>query len=504
MAYVPVNQDDEEAKKRAAAGTPPGSFGDTTPTSTPTKTNFVNVSDYLTKNPEASTHLGDLGASKLNQQQNEAQSAVSGAKSGFGNDVSAGGQTLDQSFLDSAFSNPESFVQNPDNTAKFLSLRDAAYKGPDSLQSTSYFAPAQDKISGLKTTAEGLGTEAGRNALVGDLSSHPTSGKTSLNQLLLQGNPDAAAKIENAAKGFSGVEDEWQNFVNTSPDQVSQARTSTDAARTATRAGLDTAVNNFSTGLQDATTKATSDRDAFNLNYKNTQDAIAAGGQGLTPQQLKDLGIDDAYPYISKLHDFNGPQGLSYYNSPVQLSNYETNQGSANSNLPTSASVASPEQYARESALQQLAGRDLGLPDQQEAPYSSNGKMPTLDYMGAFNSAGSKLENFDKTWQPKVAGYGPDDIAMLNAIHSRNPTGNDTSYYTNPSAGAAAPGGYGVTPPPPGWNPSQPVPYPRPTSNPPSNLINAAWNPYTGTWEGVQLAPGGGGGDVGGGGFHNF
>lgn len=505
MAYVPSNQDDEEAKRRQAAGTPPGSFGDTTPGSTPTHTNFVNVSDYISKNPDASAHLGDLGAAKLDQQKGEAQSAVNDTQSKFGQDVQAGGQKLDQGFLDSAFASPETFVKDPGNTAKFMSLRDAAYNGPDSLQSTSYYAPTESKISGLKTTAEGLGTEAGRNSLIGDLSSHPTTGKTSLNQLLLQGSPDAAAKIENSAKGFGGVEDAWQNFVNTSPTQVTQAKTDTDAARTATRAGLDTATQNFSQGLNSSVAKATNDRNAFNLNEKNIEDAIAGGGSGLTAQQLKDLGIGDAYPYISKLNDFNGATGLGYYNSSVPLSSYETNQGVPNSNVPTAASVATPEQYAREAALQQMSGMDQGLPDQQGAAYNPNGKLPTLDAKGAFDAAGARLKGLDAAWQPKVAGYGPDDLAMLYAIQGRNPTGGNGSYYTDPTAGAAPSGGFGIAPPPPGWNASQPIPYPRPTSNPPSNLANPQWNPYTGTWEGQNIGnPGGGSGGTGGGGVHTF
>jgi hypothetical protein len=83
MAYVPGSPDDEEAKRRAAAGNPPGSFGDTTPSSTPTKTNFVNVSDYLDKNPEASAHIGDLASGKLALATRRSPKCVNAAKVGI-------------------------------------------------------------------------------------------------------------------------------------------------------------------------------------------------------------------------------------------------------------------------------------------------------------------------------------------------------------------------------------------------------------------------------------
>jgi hypothetical protein len=283
MAYVPTNPDDEEAKRRAAAGNPPGSFGDTTPSSTPTHTNFVNVSDYLDKNPDASTKLGDLASSKLASQRDETLNAVNSAKSGFGDQVQAGGTKMDQSVLDSAFSSPETFTQDPNNTAKFLALRDAAYKGPNSLQETNLFAPTQSKITALDQAGAGIGTEAGRTNLVEGLSSHPTHGKSALNQLLLQGNPDAAQKITDTAGTFKNVDDQWQQFVQDSPNQVSQMKAETDATRNATRAGLADVTQKFTNQLDTQTKAATNDRNAFNLKYQNIDNAIAGGGTRFDP-----------------------------------------------------------------------------------------------------------------------------------------------------------------------------------------------------------------------------
>lgn len=490
MAYVPMSQDEEE-KRRSAGSTPPGSFGDTTPTSPTTQSKFVNVMDYLNKNPDASGQLGDAAAGKLNTQKLDAETSLKDTTARFGQDVSGGSVNLDQGLLDTALANPTQFAQSPENLAKFTALRDATYKGPQSLESTDYFAPTQSKITGLGTTAASIGNEAGRNSLVQDLSAHPTQGKTALNQLLLQGSDAAAQKVEQAAGSFKNVEDQWQKFLTDAPGMVSAAKTGTDATRTATQTGLKSTTDQFLSQLQAKTAQATNDRDSFNLDYQNIDKAISEGGSGLSQKQLDELGISDAYPYLSKLQSFNDPHALGYYGSPVQLSNY-TQGGHPSANVPTAESVASSDDYAREAALQQMAGVDLGLPDQQVNPYVKDGKLPTVMYKDAFDKAGSDLKNFDANWQPKVAGYGPDDLDQLYAIQGRRGVATGTpndSFYTDPAAGATPSGGFGIAPAPEGWDASQPVPYPQPTSNPPGQLINPQWNPYTGQWQGVQLQP---------------
>lgn len=499
MAYVPGNPDDEEAKRKAAAGTPPGSFGDTTPTSTPTKTNFVNVSEYLGKNPDASKNLGDMAVGKLEGERDAAKGAVLDTQSKFGQQVEGGSTKLDNDFLSGALSNPTGTASNPESMAKFMALRDASYKGPQSVETTDLFAPTQAKVTALGQKAQGIGTEAGRNSLVEGLSVNPTEGKTSLNQLLLQGNPDAAERVSNAAGSFKDVDSQWQAFLQSAPGQVSQAKASTDQAREATRSGLKQATDSFSTQLKDQTTKATQDRDAFNMKYQNVNKAISDNSFDSTT--LSDAGLGkDAYPYMQKLQSLN--QGLGYYNSPVQLSNYATTPGNANTNVPTAASVASPEQYAREAALQQMSGADLGLPDQMETPYSANGNMPTLDYMGAFGKAGSELSRLDsdllktnagvKEWayaapnSPNMPITPELQAGLLSAMNRQGSAG----YYSDVNASLTPPAGPSVlTAQQAGVPEGTPPQYPQPTSPPPTNLINPVWNPYTGQWTGAQLQP---------------
>lgn len=496
MAYVPMSQDDEERRRAESGGGALGSFGSSQGAAAPTAPKFVNVADYLSKNPEGSAKIGEAAAGKLVEQRDAASGAVTESGNKFSTDVSAGTTNLDQGLLDSALATPETFVQDPNNTAKFLAMRDAAYKGPNSLQGTDYFAPTQSKVSGLGTTRDSIGTEAGRDALIGSLSTNPTRGKTSLNQLLLQGNDAAAGKIQETAGTFKGVEDQWAKLLAEAPASADAARAATDATRTTTQGRLGETTTAFKGGLSNKLASAENERNAFNLNYGNIDNKLNGqhSGSDLTQRELDDLGISDAFPYLSKLNDFNSPGALPYYGKSKPLSNYVYG-GSANTNTPTTGSVASNEDYAREAALQQLSGNDLGLADEREAEYAANGRLPTVDYRGAFGDAGSTLQSSDEGWRP--IGDPTVDTNMLyniqarRGINSGDPTGGTPSnaYYTDPAVGATPGAGYTMAPPPEGWDTNTPPPYGAPTSNPPPGLINPRWNPYTGQWEGARNQP---------------
>ncbi len=483
MAYVP---NEEEEKQEANGGSQPGLLGGGRQSGGPSRSSFVNVSEYLDKNPNEGENLVGRVVGNLEQERNDTQSAVNSANTEFGNRVNSSSVNPDQDFLNSAFSKPEEFVQNNDNVARFEAMKNAAYNGPMSFEETDLFAPVQSKVDALKTKGSSLGTEAGRNAVLSPLSAKPTAGKTALNQLILQGTPDAAKKLETAAGTFPAVEEQWNQVRQQGGQQAQTAKTSTEAARAATNTGLKNTTDTFKSGLNTKLTQATTDRDAFNSQYQALMSALMdQGGMNLRPEQLEKLGIKDAYPYLSKLNDFNQPRGLGYYNSATPLSSY-VQPGQANSALPTLEGVADQGDYAREAALQQLSGSDLGLPDQMGERYAANGKMPAVDYMSAFNTAGSKLQDLDKSWTPKVAGYGPDDLSQLYAIQGRQSTPN---YYSSPDVTATPTKDFGIAPAPTGWDPNTPPPYPVPTTQPAPNLINPQWNPYTGQWGGAQLQP---------------
>ncbi len=505
MAFVPQTQDDEEKRRTEAGGGALGSFGSTAGGAAPTQPKFVNVADYLSKNQEGSAQIGQAAADKLSQQRDTAGGLVSGTGNQFNTDVSKGTVNLDQDVLNSGLNDSTNFVKDPNNVAKFTAMRDASYNGPSSIQNESGFAPTDTAVSGLKTTAAGLGTEEGRNALVGSLSDHPTTGKTALNQLLLQGSPDAAKKIQDTAGTFNSVEDQWNQILANAPSAVNAAKTTSDATKAATGTALTGAENKFTSGLNDKLTQATNQRDAFNLDYQNLNNAVNSSTPNLNQKQLDELGISDAQPYLSKLNEFN--QQLDLYGNPVPLSGYVQNQGQANTNIPTLGGVANPDDYAREAALQQLSGQDLGLAETPEAAYVSNGRLPSgVDYQGAFGQAGSTLHGDELSFLQNLSSNYPQSGGDSSGFYSKyypavghvpgseygatNGAANG-DYYSTPTAGATAPGGYQIAPPPAGIQPGTPPPHPQPTSNPPSNLVPGTeqWNPWTGQWEGTQFQP---------------
>ncbi len=497
MAYVP--KDDEEQQAQASSGQP-GLVGGGRQGVGPSRSKFVNVSEYLTKNPNEGENIVNRATSNLESQRNDASSSVDAADTEFGSRVNSATTNLDNDFLSGALSSPETFVQNPDNVARFSALKNAAYNGPNSLQETDIFAPAQSKVDSLKQTGASIGTEAGRNAIIAPLSPRPTQGKTALNQMIMQGQPGAAQKLQDVAGTFSSVDDKWNQLLAKSPSMVEGAKAATDTARTTTNQRLGDTVNAFKTGVNQKVDTATNERGAFNSQLEGILRELYTGGAGLTQKQLDSLGASDAYPYLSKMNSFN--QELKNYGSPVQLSNW-TSGGAPNSNIPTVESVADSSDYAREAALQQLSGSDLGLPDQMGTPYKSNGGMPNIDYKGAFGAAGTGLSEADKQFlaargvdvnkaiaEKQLYGYTP--IAGMDAgqdaIRAQTALGRLTTpdFYTSTAANATAPEGSA---------------YPYPTSPQPGPGF--VWNTAGGFWQDMGNAPpnlGGGGGSGGGGG----
>lgn len=519
MPYVPQDED-KEKEQTAEGGQPPAEIGQGPTSATPTKSGFVNVDEYLSKNPNEGENLTNRVISNLESQKGEAQSAVTDAGNQFGSLVDSGSVKNDADFLGRAFSSPETFVGNNDDVARFMAMRDAAYSGPKSLQETDLFAPAQSKVDKLKVTGESIGTEAGRNALLNPLSPKPTAGKTALNQLIMQGTPNAAKRLEDTGKSFPAVEQQWQGIIAQGNQRATAGQQETEATKTATRAGLQSSQDAFKAALQDKVGKATSERDAFNTQYNTLRKSLAdEKGLSLRPEDIKALGLsDDAYQYLAKLNQMNMQMGD--FGTPVSTGNYILG-GRAASNIPTAPTVAGSEDYAREAALQRLSGMDLGLPDLQEPGYRMDGKLPGFDLTGAFKAGGDTLQaadradltahdvNMDRSiaegtlygWVPRD-GYDPSQDLFKSAEAVKRL--HDPSYYTTPSTNAAPLPDIPMAPPPAGWDPNQPAPYPRPTSEQPSNLINAQWNPYTGQWEGVQLQPINPPPSGGGGGFHTF
>ncbi len=439
MAYVPQSQDDEEKRRAEAGGGALGSFGSTQGAAAPTTPKFVNAADYLTKNPEGSAQIGNAVAGNLAKEGEAASSAVDAAGTKFNQDVSAGGTTLDQGLLNSALSNPTSFVQDPNNVAKFAALRDASYKGPSDLQGTDSFSDTSAKVSKLAPLATSIGTEEGRNALVQDLSPHPTQGKTALNQLLLQGNPANAQKISDVAGGFKNTEDRWNELLTNAPTIASQARAATDSARSAVQAGLGAAKDQFGNDINSAVTKANTDRDAYNK-YSNDLGGAQVQANNVR-QQLADMQAkftSDPGLLGTISNNAGNPGTATQWQAQIKSLFDPSSWDSANidpitslhadpyADVPSAETVATPDQYAKESALEQLSGGPLdylrndqsNLAGTYHAPQA--GTIPTLKDPSGQEQYMNDLLNFYKnptTFATRPQGRDPkaEAQALLNA-----------------------------------------------------------------------------------------
>jgi hypothetical protein len=162
--------------------------------------------------------------------------------------------------------------------------------------------------------------------------------------MLMGGSPEAMQTIQTAADPFNTLTTylDQQNAMTNAAVQKGQAEAI--AARQGAQTGLNTAISDFATPLQESVQQANVQRDAYNRLMEESHAKA-------TPLEQTFTALNAALP------GFGGTQ----LDDP-----YKAYLNAMNPNIPTAATLATPEQYARAQALQRLAGGGLNLPIGQE------------------------------------------------------------------------------------------------------------------------------------------
>lgn len=384
--------DDEEQKNQPAgqssestplsqeggviAGAAPGANSDgSKPTSSGTWTNLQN---YLSANDGSG--FGGQVAGKVQSDVDSAKQSIDSADKGFRSQVDQSTTSYDPELVDSAISDPTSFVQDAGKVSQFDKQRDANYSGPSTLSdNASLYNPASTAVSEAQQETQADRSEGGRMALLdkfyGGSGKSYTQGQKSLDNFLVQSDPTAQAGFDTANKGASDLQNYLSTTATGDQNYASQGRGTTENAQNQTRAalGIDqngnlipgagaigqnlTAIDQAVTARQNALTQAHQTLDPTN--------AIPSLS-GLTPDQLSAMGIDPSqYGAVDprtgvqlkgltpdRFAGTVGPDGYLYGVNPGQ---FETFANSADINRYT---VANPDQQAKLSALARLAGVD--------------------------------------------------------------------------------------------------------------------------------------------------
>ena len=382
MNQPPMTATGGGANTSTTAGSPQGAASVTNTTQAPPT---QDLGAYLKANAPQAVQMGQNIGQNLTDQAGNITGDVNNAINTVQGQVQANDIVPNRELVTNAANDPVSFVQNDQNLTDFLAQENAAYNGPAAFEQTPEYSKANAQVTNAVNAAPDISKASGIDTLVRGQETNPTLGMQNLDSLLLQGNADARAPIQG---GIQKVQDLSKLLPGASSGIASSIKKAADDAA-ASKAGVNSAfltgdnavVPAWETGLTNAENTAASNYSTAGTN-NNAIISILNGNDltKLTPDQLSTLGLtsDQAKELQAA---FNAYQGA--YGSPSAMSNYLI-PGTIPSSAPTLAQTATPADYAKEAALEQLLG---------------SGYQPFLDKSNASQSgiAGSSTApNFDK------------------------------------------------------------------------------------------------------------
>ena len=407
--------------------------GSTSKSDTPTSSgSFTNLQSYLNANQDQ--NFGSQLASKVQNTVDQANQAQSNADTQFKGIVDQNTVNPNQDLINSAISDPTTFVSNQQNVDAFNQQKNANYSGPNSLSDeSSLYNNAYQTTQNAQQAANATQNEGGRFALLNQYFNAPSysQGEQNLDQFLVSADPTAGKAFQNVQQNANQAQQNWNNQLSADQGYASQAAQTTNSAATAARnaLGIDAsgnftgvagtngdytnggAIGNLYNQINDA---ATADQSAYNTQNAAVQQALKSDNlSGLTPDELNQLGLSN----------FSGPLW------DVSPANFLTINNNASSVNPQT--VANAEQYAQMAALSQLAGTpDTLLPNSSLA-----GTAPTQGYTFNTPAFQSAINDSQNAFQQS--------LTKAPSISSINGSINSSTGY-NISAAANVAGAVGV------------------------------------------------------------
>lgn len=410
MAYIP--QDEEEQKQlgntnQVLSEVPtgdeaPSTGGGTGMSGTGPKSQnldnpgFANLMQYMNANNEQASSLADDISGNLQNEYNSAKGSIDSAAGKASDAARSSTINYDDNLVNGALQDPTGFVSGEGNLDKFIGQRDASYKGPGSFEDSSFYGEAA-KGSARVNDIYNANKQGGYEGLLSQLQSNPTKGKSALDIGLLNANPAATGKIKAALQPFEGINSYLSGKAEGVNNEIAGAKKTTQETSDKTRAALQPVVQSFGADISKrlADTKSSAGASAEALKAK-----LLSGGQ-LTSQDLHDLGINGMN--LTELRNVMGNLKGDYDES-FDISPYYSAQNP--DAAFTAENVARPEDFARESALQQLMGEDLPFlrDDMSGQAGTAPGSLSKFDIEPAYGDARGLLSTRDQAILDKYKG----------------------------------------------------------------------------------------------------
>lgn len=308
----------------------------------------ATVQDYLGANKDQGNQLGQQFKSKLETKANEDKSAIDTSADAVKNAANAGAVNFDSNVVNTAKSDPTKVANDPAQLQSFLGQWNAAYKGPDTFESTAQYDTAAKAAADAKTKSEQVGDAGGRKQILQDEFQVYGQGNKGLDHTLLQ-NSDEFAGIQDLGKNFSMLPDYFASKAGDVNTAAQAAKATTEATKKNAHDLFDGSLTNFQTDL---TNRASANQKTAGDAVSQVKAALASGdmskvGSILEKSNLTNIQKDDIRSYLTTLN--------SSYGQKPDLNNYYTYNPATDINPTTSATK---DDFAKAAALQKLTGVD--------------------------------------------------------------------------------------------------------------------------------------------------
>lgn len=300
---------------------------------------FTNLQAYLTANAPQISGMGDKIAGQINQGYGQVQNDINAGTQGFQSQVSSGYAAPNADVVKQATTNPTQFASDPNNVKAFQAQLNNQYTGPQSFEGSDYYANLNKEVQDSATKANQVNTPSGMQSYLTGIENNPTAGDTTLDQVLLYGNPGALSTIKGAASQAAGLPDYLSSLIPGQNQSVQDATNAANSSRQAAQEGLTGAGKSFSDQLAQELSQAQGDYSTYNQDVGQVRGAA----QDINQQILA---------YLAANPNLNVSGGNDYLSPWLNLQE--------STNAPNQQNVATGQDYSTQAALSQLAG-DSGL-----------------------------------------------------------------------------------------------------------------------------------------------
>lgn len=334
MAFILDPNQQQEEEQQAAQGTAPmgGQGAAITGTAAPSgpagggqKRSFANINQYLQQNQPQSAKLGEKVGGFVGQKVDAASQGLQQGQQQFGQQLQQNTRQFDNNLVQQAGQDPTKL-----QGGQFQQLKDklsGTYSGPKQLGDEVF-----NKSKQAVDTANLSQSEAGRKQLLQQVQNpkRASAGISSLNNLLLQNNPQAQAKIQEQQARAQQLQQQTDAARTQAETQAKAAEAQNKQVGDQTRQaflGEEGFVNQFKKSMGDKTASARAEAEKRSA---AAQSLLKGGQVEMTPeakaQALKDIGLsEEEYNKVSRAYNPNSAKSFDiagqYGSDPKQLGN---------------------------------------------------------------------------------------------------------------------------------------------------------------------------------------